>query len=124
VKVKYPYTSLSAMFNPLYSKTNQELYKSTSVNKYSHYEKCEWCVPINYHLKSEVSIKLHGKLPLHSSTIRCYSKSTSVIKLATMKNTDDFHYAKEAIMWPVPPNRHLLLSAKMNGTQRRTLVSP
>ena len=27
------YASLSAMFNPLYSKTNQELYKSTIVNK-------------------------------------------------------------------------------------------
>jgi len=25
-------------------------------------------------------------------------KNTSVIKVATMKNTDDFHYAKEAIM--------------------------
>ena len=31
-------------------------------------------------------------------TIKTYSKSPSVIKLATMKNTDDFHNAKEAIM--------------------------
>ena len=26
-------------------------------------------------------------------------KNTSVIKVATMKNTDNFHYVKEAIMW-------------------------
>ena len=50
--------------------------------------------------------------------IKNCSKSASAIKVATMKNTDmkGSHHA-------LPPNRHLLLLAKMNGTQRRTLVS-
>jgi len=39
-------------------------------------------------------------------------KSTSVMEIVTMKNTDDFY---EAL---------LSLSVKMNGTQRRTPVSP
>ena len=39
-----------------------------------------------------------------------------------MKNTDNFN--AEGSHHVVPPNLHLLLSAKMNGTQRRTLVSP
>ena len=33
---------------------------------------------------------------LHSSTNQELFESTSVIKVATMKNTDDFCYAKEA----------------------------
>jgi len=44
--------------------------------------------PINYHLKSEVSITLHCQLCLTGYTavkICNYSKSTSVIKVATMK---------------------------------------
>ena len=35
---------------------------------------------------------------------------------------NDFRCAKEAMCTCVPPNRHLLLSAKMNGTLRRTLI--
>ena len=39
-----------------------------------------------------------------------------------MKNTDDFCYKGKPSL--LPPNPNLSLSAKMNGTQRRTLVSP
>ena len=56
-------------------------------------------MPINHRLKSEASITLLFQLfsirykPIR---IKTKSKTTSVIKVATMKNTDDF--AKEAIM--------------------------
>jgi len=36
--------------------------------------------------------------PLDSSTNQELFESISVIKVAIMKNMDDFHYAKEAIM--------------------------
>ena len=80
---------------------------------------------INYHLKSEVSIMLRCQLCSTRYTpvqINNCSKSTSAIKVATMKNMDDFRYEGSHHM--LPPNRHFSLLAKMNGTQRRTLVSP
>ena len=49
----------------------------------------------NYRLKSETSITLHYWLcstRYIAVQIRNCSKSTSAIKTATMKNTDDFHY--------------------------------
>ena len=51
---------------------------------------------VNYHLKSEESIMLYFQLcSTHYTAIKIknYSKSTSVIKVAAMKNTDDFRYA-------------------------------
>jgi len=51
------------------------------------------------------------------------SKSTSAIEVATMKNTNvtsimkGSHHVQQ-------PNQHFSLSAKMNGTQRRTPISP
>ena len=99
------------MFNSLHSKINQELHKKQLCNQNSHYEKQKWCAPpppvkgsasINYRLKREVSIMLRCQLCSTRYTavqIRNYSKSTSVIKIATMENTDDFRYAKEAITW-------------------------
>ena len=56
---------------------------------------------INYHLKSEASITL------------CCQLCSTRYKAVRIKNCH-----------VLPPNRHLSLSAKMNGTQRRTLVSP
>ena len=50
---------------------------------------------VNYRLKSEISITLHRQLcsPCYTALqIQNYSKSTSTIKVATMKSTDDFHY--------------------------------
>ena len=50
---------------------------------------------INYHLKSEVSIMLRCLLCSTRYTavqINNCSKSTSAIKIFTMKNMDDFHY--------------------------------
>ena len=80
---------------------------------------------ISYRLKSEVSIMLHCQLCSTCYTavqIKNNLKSTSAIKVATMKKTDNFCYERRPSH--AMPNRHFLLSAKMNGTQRRTLVSP
>ena len=78
------------------------------------------CTPaINYRLKSEVSITLRCQLLVCSTHYTAFSKSTSAIKVATMKNTDDFHY--EESHYVLPLNQCFSLSAMMNGTQRRTL---
>ena len=53
------------------------------------------CSSYHYCLKSEVSITLCCQLcSTHYAALRVEkcSKSTSAIKVATMKNTDDFHY--------------------------------
>ena len=47
--------------------------------------------------------------------IKTYSKSTSVIKVATMKNANKFLLRKGS-------QTTTKLSAKMNGTQKRTLL--
>ena len=70
----------------------------------------------NYRLKSEVSIRLRCQLCSTRYTalqIKNCSKSTPAVKVATMKNMDDFCYK-------VKLSR---ATAKLNGTQRRTLVS-
>ena len=53
------------------------------------------CPATNYHLKSEVSITLCCQLCSTRYTalrIKDCSKSTSAIKVATMKNVDNFFY--------------------------------
>ena len=80
---------------------------------------------INYYLKSEVSITLRCQLCSTRYTavwIKNYSKSTAAIKVPNVKNTDNFRY--EGKPSRATANHHFSLSAKMNGTQRRTLVSP
>ena len=81
---------------------------------------CPSC--IYYRLKSEVSITLRCQLcmfnPLHNSTNQELFEKFA-IKVATMKNTDvavtkGSHHVLPLI-W------HFSLSAKMNGTQGRTL---
>ena len=83
------------MFNPLHSNTNQELFRKHLYNL---------CIPkemvprpnfINYRLKSEVSITLHCRLCSTRYTvirIKNCLKSAFVIKIATMKNMDDFRF--------------------------------
>ena len=85
------------MFNPLHSILNQELFEKHLYNPYIPKEKNSATHPnyINDHLKSEVSITLHCRLcSTHYTAVRIKNclKSTSAIKIATMKNTDDFRY--------------------------------
>ena len=81
---------------------------------------------INYHLKSEVSITLHYQLcSTHYTTLQIKNclKSTSTIKVATTK-IRTISVIMRGSHHMLLPNLHLLLSAKMNGKQRRTLASP
>ena len=91
---------LSAMFDLLHSISDQELFKKHLCNSYIPKERNGAACPsyINYCLKSEVSITLTKICCQLCST--CYTavriknclKSTSAIRIATMKNTGDFRY--------------------------------
>ena len=91
------YASLSAMFNLLRSISNQELFEKHLCNPRISKE----MVPRppgyinNYRLKSEVSITLRCQLcSTHYTAVQIKNclKNASAIKVATMKNTDDFRY--------------------------------
>ena len=85
------------MFNPLHSILNQELFEKHLYNLRIPKERNSAARPnyINYHLKSVVSITLRCRLCSTRYTavrIKNCLKSISEIKIATMKNMDDFHY--------------------------------
>jgi len=89
-------------------------------------QRCWWT-----HAYCIETIALHAPLTILSSTL-CYQlcyvavqinnclKRIFVIKVATMKITDDL---MEAITC-LPQNRHFSWWTKMNGTQRRAMLSP
>jgi len=80
-------------------------------------------------MKNMLRLKL--KYPLPSSVSSLYSSTNQELfeknlrnQVATMKNADNFSLRKGSHHMQ-PPNWHFSLSAKMNGTQRRTpVVSP
>ena len=83
------------MFNPLHSISNQELSQKHLYNLRIPKEMVPRPNFINYHLKGEVSIMLRCLLCSTRYTairIKNCLKSTSAIKIATMKNTDDFRF--------------------------------
>ena len=85
------------MFNPLHSISNQELFEKHLYNSHSPKESNDAACPsyTNHRLKSEASITLHCRLGSTRYTavqIKNCLKSTSAIKTATIKNTDDFCY--------------------------------
>ena len=82
------------MFYPLHSISNQKLFEKHLCNPRIPKERNGAACP-SYSLKSEASIMLRCQLCSTCYTavqIKNCSKSTSAIKIATMKNTDDFHY--------------------------------
>ena len=84
------------MFNPLHSISDQELSEKHLCNPSMHTERNGAKRPnyINYRLKSEVSITLRCLCSTRYTAVRMKNclKSTSPIKIATMKNMDDFQY--------------------------------
>ena len=85
------------MFNPLRSISNQELFEKHLYNSHSPKKRNGAACPsyINHCLKSEASITLCCRLGSTRYTavqIKNCLKSTSAIKTATIKNTDDFRY--------------------------------
>ena len=80
---------------------------------------------INYHPKSEASIMLRCQLcSMHYAAVQIKNclKNPSAIKIATIKNTDDFR--NEGKPSCATAKLTLFTVSKMNGTQRRTVVSP
>ena len=83
------------MFNPLHSISNQELFEKHLYNPRIPKERNR-AAHINCRLKSEVSITLRCRLcSTRYTAVRIKNclksmKSTSAIKIATMKNTDYF----------------------------------
>ena len=103
--------SLSAMLiHPIaHNSRNQEcvvnvlniLFEKHICNQSSHYGKYGWCCVPQLSSETEVSIALLCQLCSTRYTavrIKNCLKSTSVIKVTTMEITDNFRYAKEAIM--------------------------
>ena len=89
------------MFNPLHSISNQELFEKHLYNPRIPNERNSATRPnyINYRLKSEVSITLHCWLCSTRYTavrIKNCLKSTSAIKIATMKNMGDFRNKRKS----------------------------
>ena len=88
------------MCNQLHSILNQELFKKHLCNPRIPKERNGTVCPsyINYHLKSEVSITLRCWLcSTHYTAVQINNclKSTSAMKVATIKSTDDFHYKEK-----------------------------
>ena len=126
-KVKYPlHFSFVKPITQQYESRNPWNYQC---NQSSHYEKHERChVPQLYQLlpESEAPIVLLCQL--------CSMRYTVVLNQDLFKKhfcNQGSHYEKYR-QFPLykgshhmqPPNRHFLLSAKMNRTEKRILVSP
>jgi len=82
------YTSLSVMFTLSHSRMNQELLEKYVCNQSTHYEKCNVAMHPSYRLKLKYSFPFSVT---HYTAVRINNclKSTSVVKVATMKNTDN-----------------------------------
>ena len=109
------------MFNPLHSILNEEQFKKHLCNSRISKEKMSGCIN-DYHLKSEISIMLRCRLCSTCYTavrIKNCLKSTFAIKIATMTNTDDFHYAKGS-HHVLSPNRHFAVSKDEWDTKEDT----
>ena len=96
-KLKYTLHFVVSYFQPLHGISNQELFKKHLYNPRIPKERnCATCPNhINYCLKSEIFIALRCRLCSTRYTavrIKNCLKSTSAIKIGTMKNTDDFHF--------------------------------
>ena len=95
--MKYPLCFTVSYVQPV---TQQELFEKHLYNLHIPKERNRAARPnhINYRLKSEVSITLRYRLcSTHYIAVRIKNcmKSTSAIKIATMKNTDNFHFERK-----------------------------
>jgi len=96
-----------AMFTPLYSSMNQELFEKYVYNHSNRNAEIRWCCTPQLSSETEVSISLLCQVfSTHFTAVQIKNclKSTSAIKVATMKNTDDFRYAFKGSHHMQPPN--------------------
>ena len=121
-KVQWPLRYACSYIQPVtqcYSRKTVEV----PVQQSSHHNNMMIRAPstINYCLEGAAAITLHFQLQMKNSVI-----IVSAINPVTTENTDDSRlqsYCNEAKQCTTA-NRHLGLSAKRNGTQSRTKVSP
>jgi len=86
------------MFTPLHSSTNQELFEKHVCNQSGHYEKYYGAARPGYRLKLKCPLpSLSTMFDLNWYTVvqikECL-KSTSVLKVATVKNMNNFSLRK------------------------------
>jgi len=114
------------MFTLLHSSTNQELFEKHVCNHSSHYEKYDDAAHLSYPLKPKYihCTSLSAMFDsLHSSTNQVVFEKHLCNKSSHYENANDFSLRKGS--HHVQPLKLMLsLSAKMNETQGRTLVSP
>ena len=82
-------------------------------------------VPISSHLKTEVSTRFRYQLgSTHYPAVYTNQLKKHLSNQSSLYEKYERFLLGKGSHHLVPPNRHFLLSAKMNETQRRTLVSP
>jgi len=112
------------MFTPLHSSMNQELLEKYVCNQSSHYEKYDGTACPSYHLKLKnpfpFSVSLSMFNLLHSSMNQKLFEKHCCDQGSHYENHGRFllHKGSHHVQ---PPNQCFSQSAKMNGTQRRTL---
>ena len=128
----FHYTSLSAMLKLLHRRTTWPLYKKYLCNQGSHYQKYEWSCTSQLRVLRPWIIIWKVKYSLHffvyNSQLVTHMNQDLVEKHlcnqdSYYENTDNFHYACRGSHHMQPPNWLILMSAKMNGTQRKIVVS-
>jgi len=101
---------------------NQELFKKQLCNQSSYYENMDGAV-------YPVTSIIIWKWSIHYASLPAMSNPVWINHLCNLTSHHEecgqlrilLHKGSHHVL---PPNQHYLLSTKMNGTQRRTLVSP
>jgi len=80
---------------------NQKLFEKYVCNQSSHSEKYDGAAHPSYRLKLKYPLPFsvsYVQLVTQQYESKPFEKHLCIIKVATIKNMDDFHYAKEAII--------------------------
>jgi len=110
------------MFTPLHSNINQDLFEKYICNQSTHYEKYDGAACPSY-CRIHCSSLLAMSNSLHSSTNHKLFEKPLCNKSSHNGKSRWFPIHKGSHHVP-PPNQPFSLSVKINGAQRRTLVSP
>ena len=123
LKVQWPLRYACSYVQPVTQRYRRKTVEEVPLQQSSHHKNTTIRAPptINYCLESAAAITLCFQLQIKNSV-----RIVSAINPVTTENTDDSclqSYCSEAKQCATA-NQHLKLSAKRNGTQRRTKVSP
>jgi len=119
---------VSAMFTLLHSNTNQKLFKKYLCNQSSHYENIDSVVHPSYRPKLKYpfpySVSYVQLVHYTAVWIKNCLKSTSICNRGSHYEKYGWFLLCKESHHVQPPNQCFSLSTKLNGTQKRTLVSP